>query len=381
MVATAHSARVRAASLGCGLVLLAVLAMGIDRSQAAHPPGNGAEASMINGKNAKAAEFPWQVALVVGGPGSRSRSARKRYFCSGSLIARDLVITAAHCVAEFSQRQIGWIEAIAGRTWLSNKSGSSAFVKSRLMPRNRNNRFKYSSSKSSPAWDVALLKLKRRLPVEPIELAGDSEADLLSTGTLVKASGWGVAKPGNRIGTNNLRVANQVILPDPVCRRDNGRSYQPKTMICIGGPSGNTSTCFGDSGGPMIARLDVGWRLIGVTSFGDPYCSPNLPSVDARVAGRAIRAWVRERTMRASGVDPVGFGGVVPQKRTWCRVPNLIGRTVGQARAALSRAGCRLGRTRADFYGYGRRGRVSASSLPQGWLTPPGKRIRLWVNR
>ncbi len=379
MVSGAHSAGFRALFF-CGLALFAAVVILAEHAGADESGQQDAGISIINGKGTKAADWPWQVALVAGGPGSGSTSARKRYFCSGSLIARDLVLTAAHCVAELRPSQLKSLQVVAGRTWLSSDSGSSSRVESRLMPRNQNGRFKYQGASFSPSWDIALLKLRRRLPAEPIKLAGALEAGALAPGSRVKTTGWGVTGPMNRLGSNRLKVAGQVVLPDAVCRRDNGRSYQPKTMLCLGGPAGNTSTCFGDSGGPLVARVSTGWRLIGVTSFGDPFCTPIAPSVDAKASGKAIRGWIKRTAIRVSGVDPVGFDGKAEPKPNWCRVPNLAGRTLSQARRALSRAGCRLGPVRKNRFGYGRPGRVSFTSLPQGWLTPPGSRIRVWLN-
>lgn len=380
MVYSAQSARFRAAAY-CGLALIAAAALlaGPPRSADASG-GQDAGVSIINGKGTKINAWPWQVALVAGGPGSGSVSARKRYFCAGSLIARDLVLTAAHCVADLRPSQLKRLQVVAGRTRLSSDAGSSAYVESRIMPRNRNGRFKYQSANFSPSWDIALLKLKRRLPEEPVKLAGGAESAVLEPGSEVKTTGWGVTGPMNRLGSNVLKVARQVVLPDALCRRDNGRGYQPKTMLCLGGPSGNTSTCFGDSGGPLVARVDTGWRLIGVTSFGDPFCNPIVPSVDTRAAGRSIRGWVRRTAMRVSGVDPVGTDGKARPKPDWCRVPKLAGRNLTQARTALDKAGCRLGSVRRNRFGYGRTGRVSFASLPQGWLTLPGNRIRVWLN-
>jgi secreted trypsin-like serine protease len=380
MVGNAHSAKIRAA-LCCGLATLAVLiAFPNPAAASGADPVPRAGVSIINGKGTKTRDWPWQVAIVFADRRNESTSARRRYFCAGSLIARDLVLTAAHCVANLRPSQLKRIQVIAGRTWLSSDAGSSSFVKSRLMPRNRNGRFKYQGSRAAPVWDVALLKLKRRLPAEPVKLAGGRESAALAPGSLVRTTGWGVTKPMNRLGSNILKVATQVVLPDSVCRRDNGRSYQPRTMLCLGGPSGNTSTCFGDSGGPLVSRLSTGWRLIGVTSFGDPFCDPIAPSVDARAAGTAIRGWIRRTAIRVSGTDPVGSDGSAAPRRPWCRVPKLTGRNLPQARRALRLAGCRLGAVRKNRFSYGKSGRISFASLPQGWLTPTGNRIRVWLN-
>ena len=348
-------------------------------------PGNvtapGAGTSMINGKGTKVRAWPWQVAIAAAGPGTRGVSARLRAFCGGSLIAPDLVITAAHCVADLTRRQIRRIEVIGGRTWLSNRSGGTSPVSKRILPYSPGGAPRFVDNGRSPWWDVALLKLKREVPGQPIKLAGASESASFAPGTPVKATGWGVTGPFKQTGSNILRLATQVVLPDAVCRRDNGGSYSPSTMLCLGGPAGNTSTCFGDSGGPLVARVSTGWRLVGLTSFGDPYCDPAVASIDTRVSGRAIRAWVRRVSIRVSGVDPVGTDGTPRPRPAWCSVPKLNGRTVFQTRRALSKAGCRLGRVRYEFTRFGRNGRTTASSLPQGWLAPIGQRINIWVNR
>jgi hypothetical protein len=392
MVEAAHSARFRAFSFGCGLLCLCAIALiatvaGPSAARADSPPApasaasaSGAWASMINGKGTKVRAWPWQVALAYGGPRSDRISARKRYFCSGSLIASDLVITAAHCVADFVPSDVRMIQVISGRTWLSSGAGSVSYVRSRVLPRFRDGRSKYGNAPGAN-WDVALLKLKRDLPGKPIKLAGATEAAALKAGRRISTTGWGVTDSSNGLGSNILRVAPQVILPDALCRRENGGYYSSKTMICLGGPAGNTSTCFGDSGGPMVGRVSSGWRLIGVTSFGDPYCDPTVPSVDTKVAGKAIRGWVRRQSLRLTGVNPIGSGGRVGSLPSWCRVPKLIGRTVPQTRSALRRAGCDLGRVRADFDPWGRRGRVSWSVLMPGWLAPLGERVSVWVNR
>ena len=341
---------------------------------------SGAAVSMINGKATRIRDWPWQVALSFGGPGYGAPT-RKRTFCGGSLVASDLVITAAHCVAGLGRPLLRRIEVIGGRTWLDSGTGGSSYVSKRILPYSRNGVPRFEENSRNPWWDVALLKLKRDIPGQPIKLAGAGEISSFAAGMPVKTTGWGVTTPFGQTSSNVLRLITQVVLPDAVCRRDNGRFYSPLTMICLGGPAGSTSTCFGDSGGPMVARVSSGWRLVGLTSFGDAYCDPALPSVDTRVSGRAVRAWVRRVSLRESGVNPVGFGGIPRLRPSWCRVPGLTGQTVAQSKGRLDRAGCILGTVRRERFRFGQPGRINSSSLPQGWLAPIGQRIDVWVNR
>ncbi|MEX0619988.1 MAG: trypsin-like serine protease [Solirubrobacterales bacterium] len=371
------------------VLLLAGLLLASAAANASPQPGiktdtstdSGAHTSMINGSPTRAGDWPWQVALALGGPRTEDISARRRAFCGGSLIAADLVITAAHCVADLEPSLLRQLEVIGGRTWLSNDGGTSSYVSKRILPFSPGGLPLFLDNGRTAWWDVALLKLKRDLPGPPIKLAGVGESASFAPGMTVKTTGWGVTAPLNPTSSNVLRLITQVVLSDAVCRRENGRFYSPRTMICLGGPAGRTSTCFGDSGGPMVARLSSGWRLVGLTSFGDYFCDPSVPSVDTRVSGRAVRAWVRRISLRESDVDPIGSGGVPRPVTTWCTVPDLIGRTVVQSRAALNRAGCRLGEVRRESLGFGQLGRVNESSLPQGWLSPIGQSIDVWVNR
>ena len=337
---------------------------------------------IVNGSAASIGNSPWQVALLEPAPSGRRSKPTNRYFCSGSLLAPDVVVTAAHCVTGFTKSQRTRIEVVAGRTWLNQTgTGEVARVKRVLFALRPDGSRRFREASGSATWDVALIELDREMSAPVIRLAGSSETAVWSTGRRVKASGWGITSWRSGQVSNRLRIATQVILPDSVCRADNGRFYKTGTMVCLGGPKGHSSTCSGDSGGPLVARTSDGYRLVGLTSFGDFFCRGSIPSVDTRVSGDSIRSWVRQKTIELSGVDPVGTTGSPGPKPRSCRVPKLLRRTKSSARSALRRAGCKLGSVkRVDRKGYGR-GRVVASSLPAGWLAPVGFGIRVRITR
>lgn len=373
------------AGMAVGLFLTALLAgiaialppsaWAVDRSAVPTP-------LIVNGKEASIADSPWQVALVgprfKGGPSKPS----DRYFCTGSLLADDVVVTAAHCLAGYTKSRIGSLSVISGRTWLDQAgTGEVTRVRRAVFALGPDGKRRYRESSGSATWDVALLKLENEVTAPVIRLAGDSEASVWKPGRKVRATGWGITRWNTARVSNRLRAAGQVILPDSVCRRDNGSGYRPKTMVCLGGSAGNSSTCGGDSGGPLVARTSAGPRLVGLTSFGDFFCRGNVPSVDTRVSGDAIRSWVRQKTIEISGVDPVGSTGVAGPKPDYCRVPGLVGRSRASARTALRKAGCKLGKVRrVARQGSGKR-RVAGAFLPKGWLAPVGFRVRILLTR
>lgn len=348
----------------------------------ASSPSPAAQVSIVNGQPAKIADWPWQVALVDSKRSGLRSSTRSRFFCGGSLLTPEIVITAGHCVADLEQREAKRIEVISGRTRLNNEArGTVARVAELIMPLRPNGKRRFSSKFGVANWDVALLRLKTPAEGQPIKLAGVDEAASWGPGQVVRTTGWGVTAAENYRTSSVLRVATQVMLGDGVCRLANGRVYDAKTMNCLGGPSTNTSTCFGDSGGPLVAPVGTEYRLIGLTSFGDASCRPVIPSVDSRIAGDPMRRWVRETVLELSGIDPVGSGGVVPEPPVWCKIPDIYGLKVSRAKAAVRAAGCRVKFVQATKVTHGRRGRIVGASFLPGWLTRPGTGIEIYFRR
>lgn len=375
MTRTAPKAR-RAALLICGALILLLLAS--PRPAAASEATAGI--SIVNGKTTKIGKWPWQVALTVARRVAPQRSTTNRFFCGGSLLAPKLVITAGHCVADLTRGQIRKIEIVSGRTRLNANGGQIASVSEVVMPRTPSGKRRYRTFAGAADWDVALLRLSSPLSAETIKLAGADESASWAPGQITWTTGWGVTRGFSKRASPILRVAAQVMLPDGVCRRADGRAFRSLTMNCIGGPNANSSTCSGDSGGPLVARTSLGYRLVGLTSYGDGGCRGNTPSVDTRVAGETLRDWVAATAMALEGVDVLGTGGASPPTPEWCSVPAVFGLKLPQAAARLNSRGCRLGRVKVDPYGAGPSGRIIGFSRVPGWLAPIGGRVDVWIS-
>lgn len=359
--------------------MVALLSIGLVFS-----PSNSsaAQISIVNGKTTTIKEWPWQVALTGSKTVSPQSTTRARFFCGGSLLTPEIVITAGHCVADLKPKQIRRLEIVSGRTHLNNDSaGTVVGVKELLMPLRPDGKRKYKAYYGVADWDVALLRLKSPIDGPTIKIAGEDEAESWSPGQVVSTTGWGVTGPDNSKASNILRVARQVMLPDGVCRQANGNIFKKKTMNCMGAPSINASSCFGDSGGPLVSSVGSEYRLVGLTSFGDASCRPAIPSVDTRIAGTPIRRWIQDTVLELTGIDPIGSGGVPPVPRTWCRVPDIFGMKLGEARSAVKSAGCRVSRVNRTKVRFGRKGRVVGSSFFPGWLTPVGTGVKVYVRR
>ncbi len=164
--------------------------------------------------------------------------------CTGTALARDLVLTAAHCVTRPVTYEVKAFQdgvAIPVRTIA------------------RHPRFDYASYAASRATaDVALLKLEAPLPdiVVPAALAA---ARRVAVGETLTVAGFGVTLAGTPHGLGIPRMAKLAVTGKPGSLQI--RLYDPATRNVSAGLGG----CTGDSGAPAFDG--DGPLVIGVVSW------------------------------------------------------------------------------------------------------------------
>jgi secreted trypsin-like serine protease len=164
--------------------------------------------------------------------------------CSGTALARDLVLTAAHCVTL----------PIAYRVRLF-QNGETVAVRAIA----RHPRFSMANYAASRATaDVALLKLTKPLPplVVPAGLAAARRA---AVGEVMTIAGFGVTKAGTPLGLGEPRMAELAVTGMPGSLQI--RLVDAKTRD----KSHGLGACTGDSGGPVYDG--IGPLVIGVISW------------------------------------------------------------------------------------------------------------------
>lgn len=232
---------------------------------------------IVGGGDSTVEQWPWQVQL--------RRSTGSGPFCGGSLISPDWVVTAAHCLDNGSVDTV-----VLGRTALNSGGIGRSVVESIV-----------HESYANFNHDIALLRLDAPVTygssIQPIGLLSSAqEANLAKNGVLASVSGWGLLYQVTSVRSGQLQSADVAMVSTEACR-NSGYSASSITdnMICAGFVEGGVDACAGDSGGPLVVRDHLGgYRLVGITSWGDGCAKANFPGVYTRVS--KFVSWVESKT-------------------------------------------------------------------------------------
>jgi secreted trypsin-like serine protease len=253
-----------------------------------------AHASIIGGSAVQVGSLP-SLAYVIDIQGSYA------YQCSGTVVARSLVLTAGHC-AENTRTGVrfkpsgyrivtGAVDPLAPGATVSRVLGVIVYP---------------GFARRLDQGDAALLVLSSPVVAPPISLATASQMKRLKAGLQATMAGWGLTSFTQRLPTETLQSADTVVQGRRWCAL-NAPPFSAKGEICgIAPPSYATGACSGDSGGPLLAQLPGGGGpiQIGIAVHVYGQCSTRRPSVFVKVS--AIASWIHTwiAAYRSSPVSP-----------------------------------------------------------------------------
>lgn len=171
--------------------------------------------------------------------------------CSGTLIAPDLVLTAAHCV----MRPAGYTIISVDRGFRQHRTQAiAATMHPDFVPG--------TTPEDQPGVDLALLKLEQPLGTDyaPLDPRG---AGSIGTGEAVDIAGFGVVAENRRDTARTLRQAHLVSIGSlQVANRVTVVTDRRRLAETSG-----AGACLGDSGGPILSGGPGGYRIVGVVSW------------------------------------------------------------------------------------------------------------------
>lgn len=210
-------------------------------------------------------------------------------FCAGTLINKDWVVTAAHCLVN---SRVNPYEVI--KPSLLELNISDFDTKSTVPVTPDQQEDKVTRIVIYPYYrpignisDIALLKLKDTATKATPQAIGSVDTINLTQDATIW--GWGntVSDPNARpVYPEKLQKANVNVFPNNQCSDWLKKVFNGQVMLCAGLNQGGKDTCQGDSGGPIT----LGDNLIGITSFGFGCAQPQSPGVYTRISN--YQGWI-----------------------------------------------------------------------------------------
>lgn len=258
------------------------------------------EPRIVGGNNTYEGEFPWAVSIQRYG----------NHHCGGVIVGKRWILTAAHCVR--SQQVANLVVRTGGHTLTrSNNNINSHLERDYLVEQiimhndfSRYDNLTASQMKSSANInnaDIALLKLKHDIHWNelawPVCFPHREAGNFSGHDAIV--IGWGKLNEKSEDFSNELQKVKLTIIDNKVCQnwfRQAGREMPiDDRIICAGFKNGGKDACHGDSGGPLLSKIDGHYVVVGVVSTGIGCARPLLPGLYSRVS--SYIGWIERYVM------------------------------------------------------------------------------------
>ena len=222
------------------------------------------QALAMVGAAAPAPDLASQLLMVL------TRTAGSAGFCTGTVLSRTKILTAAHCMGAPENMRIHYRDGQNALVLLEVKSVAIHPDFHAQAPKTR-----------EKSIDLAIVTLTKPLPdrFEPADLTQPPRVDLGDTLTL---AGFGITREGQSASSGNL-LKGEVTLRPP----------KSEVLFWLENPHG-LGACTGDSGGPVFFQ----GALVGVISWTEGIAPAHCGKLTQAIRIDSQMNWVRKEIER-----------------------------------------------------------------------------------